>query len=507
MEVGILGISGNWDRRVSRRTFLGLGGMSAAALLLGSRGVLSQSSGSAGYGELVPDPGGLIDLPKGFQYRVISEEGTPLSSGGTVPGDHDGMAAFPGPSSNTAVLVRNHEQRVGDPNPLVGRNPYDPAAPGGTTGIVVNLEDRTEVEDYVTSSGSLNNCAGGATPWGTWLTCEEDRTTNHGFVFEVDPNDPENDLSKTPIRDMGYFSHEAVDIDPATGIAYLTEDDFRGSVADDPNAEVVADVPDTEGGRGTRVSFLYRYIPNDRGQRPGALQRGGRLQVMTLDKRKDYNADLAFPGDRFRVVWRDVNPEEPHESAEDLKAARFNRLEGAYFAGGAFWFDDTLGGEKRLGQIFRYLPSNNTLELFYEGTEAGKMESPDNIVVTPWGDLWFAEDEAVAGDTRNRVVGITPGGQVYVFASNRLNDSEFAGPTFSPDAKTFFVNFQEPGITFAIWGPFGRRDTRRQAQMAVAAPLEFMAPEISGELAAAAASSGMSPLEAAAYDRLGVELA
>jgi uncharacterized protein len=513
-EVDDLSISGNWDRRVTRRAFLGLGGMSAAALMLGTKGVLSQTSGSAGYGELVPDPGALIDLPRGFQYRIISEEGSWLSRDGVVlgvvPGDHDGMAAFPGPSSGTAVLVRNHEQRVGDPNPLMGANPYDRAAPGGTTGIVVNLEDRTEIEDFVTSSGTFNNCAGGATTWGTWLTCEEDRTTiptRHGFVFEVDPNNPENELSRTPILDMGYFSHEAVDIDPATGIAYLTEDDFRGSITDDPNDEIAADVPDTEGGRGTRVSFLYRYIPNDLGQRPGALQQGGRLQVMTLNKRKDYNADLAFPGERFQVVWKDVNPEEPHESAEDVKAVRFNRLEGAYFAGGAFWFDDTLGGEARLGQIFRYLPRTNTLELFYEGTEPGAMESPDNIVVTPWGDLWFAEDETiVGGDIINRVMGITPDGQVYPFASNRLNDSEFAGPTFAPDGKTFFVNFQNPGITFAIWGPFKQRDTKRQTQMAVAAPPESMMPEVSGELAEAATRYGMSLLEAAAYDRLGVSL-
>ena len=497
-----MSISGNWDRRVSRRTFLGMGGLSAAALLLGSREAFTKPGGAAEYGDLVPDPGGLIDLPRGFQYRVISEQGTTLSNGAPVPGDHDGMAAFQG-SGDTTVLVRNHELRPSDmatgDAPVPGENPHDPDAPGGTTAIVVNNEDRREIEDYVTSSGTLNNCAGGATPWGTWLTCEEDRSTNHGYVFEVDPNDPENELSRTPIRDMGFFSHEAVDIDPATGIAYLTEDDFRGAVVSDPNDEVVAD--DTP--PGTRVSFLYRYLPNDTSQRPGALQNGGRLQVLTLDE-VNFNADLANQGQKFGVVWKDVDPAEPHEGAEDLGATRFNRLEGAYFAGGAFWFDDTMGGEKRLGQVFRYLPATQTLELFYEGTEPGKMESPDNIVVTPWGDLWFAEDEAVDGDTVNRVMGITPDGQVYPFARNRLNDSEFAGPTFSPDGKTFFVNFQNPGITFAIWGPFARRNSRRQRQMAVAEPPASMAPKISGELAEAAEFYGMAPLEAAAYNRLGV---
>jgi secreted PhoX family phosphatase len=503
-----LNISGNWERRISRRTFLGLGGMSAAALTLGVKGILSQESGSAGYGELVPDPGGVIDLPRGFQYRIISEEGSALSSGGTVPGDHDGMAAFRGPRKNTAILVRNHELLPEDGSPVVGNNPYDPGEIGGTTGILVDLETRKEIKDFVTSSGTRNNCAGGATPWGTWLTCEEDITDGHGYVFEVNPRNPENNLSKTPIRDMGFFSHEAVDIDPSTGIAYLTEDDFRGDIPDDPKDEVIADVPDTEGGRGSRVSFLYRYIPEDRSQQPGALQKGGKLQVLTLEEFTSPNMDLANPEARFGVVWKTVDPEEPHEDAEDKGAARFNRLEGAFFKGGAFWFDDTQGGEERLGQIFRYRPATKTLELFYEGTKATKMESPDNIVVTPWGDLWFAEDEAVDdGNGRNRIMGVTPEGRVYKFARNRLNDSEFAGPTFSHDGQTFFVNIYDPGITFAIWGPFQQSSASRQRQMALAAPPQGFGPRISDGFAEAAGRYGLSPLEAAAFERLGVPLA
>lgn len=108
-----------------------MGGLGAAALVLGSNGLISQRGG---YGELVVDPGGVIDLPPKFKYRIISEEGSTLSSGAPVPGDHDGMAASRG-RGDTTILVRNHELRPSDTvtgNAQVPqKTPYDPAAPGG----------------------------------------------------------------------------------------------------------------------------------------------------------------------------------------------------------------------------------------------------------------------------------------------------------------------------------------------------------------------------------------
>ncbi len=491
-----MGIGGNWDRRVSRRTFLSVGGLGMAALALGGKDALARPKGErvAGFGPPVEDSGGVLDLPPGFQYRIISEEGEPQLRGGKpVPSDFDAMAAFEG-KGGTTVLVRNHENNGREEFPVIGENPYDPAAvAGGTTAIVVD-KNRKAVEQYVTSSGQVNNCAGGRTLWGTWLTAEETRNTNHGYVFEVDPRDPENDLSKTPIREMGYFSHEAAVIDPRTGIVYLTEDDFRGAIPGSPEFETIG---------ASRVSFLYRYVPNDTSKRPGTLQKGGALQVMAIEERPNYNADLAEPGDSFEVVWKDVNPEEAAASAQAKGGCRFQRLEGAWFSSGALWFDDTAGGEKRYGQVFRYLPATNTLELFYESESREDLDAPDNLTVTPWGDLWFAED----GADGNRIVGITPEGETYVFANNRISDSEFAGPVFSPDGGTFFVNIQSPGLTFAIWGPFARRNAGRQRQMATAAPPRGMKPRISPELAEAAQKHGVSELEAAAYDRLGAKLA
>ena len=531
-----------YRRRLGRRRLLGLAGGTMAATTIGPWGAtgvstaraLSSLNPKAGFGPLIPDPNGRLALPQGFQYVELSPEGGKLSNGETVPSWHDGMAAFPGPRGTT-VLVRNHEitQENKDNaaiHPVIGKSPYSTDVFGGTTAIIVDT-DRSELQSFVTSAGTVSNCAGGATPWGTWLTCEEatsqglkdeDGITTlkpHGYVFEIDPNDPENLLSRTPIKEMGVFSHEAMGYDPDTGYVYLTED---GETEADP----MNPRNDTGG------SFLYRFIPNDLNRRPGALQKGGTLQALkAVEIPVGNDADLFDPGQRFGVLWIDVDPEGPTEDAMDKEALKFNRLEGAHFAGGALWFCDTNGGEQRLGQIFRYIPATNTLELFYEGDDSAgvlepdsdvgrdfaRLENPDNITIAPWGDVIVAEDSGGV----NRLIGFTPEGEHYVLAQHviplpeyeRMEEelpenfhSEVAGPTFSPDGQTLFFNVQAPGVTFAVWGPFKSLDTRRRRQMSFAAPPRGLTPAISGELREAADRHRISVLEAAAFERLGVPI-
>jgi uncharacterized protein len=206
----------------------GLFGTSASAAPGNGRG----KPGPAGYGPLVPDPAGILSLPAGFTYTIVAKSGaTKLESGHVTPDDPDGTAAFVRHGGNGSVLVNNHEIGGSEPNgvPTIPGFVYDPRARGGTTTIEVD-KDGNRVREYVSLAGTHNNCAGGATPWSTWLTCEETESApsgsslRHGYVFEVDPYDQDANRDPKPIKALGRYAHESCVVDAQTGAIYLTED-------------------------------------------------------------------------------------------------------------------------------------------------------------------------------------------------------------------------------------------------------------------------------------------
>lgn len=408
---------------------------------------LGKNVRGGGYGELVPDPNGLLDLPRGFQYRAFSRTGDIMSDGYPVPADHDGMAAFPGPG-NTTILVRNHELSPDEEPAVVAPNnkKYDTLCKGGTTTLVVG-PDRRLIRHYASLAGTYRNCAGGPTPWGSWISCEENTSTPagntpgdarnvekfHGYNFEV-PSLSEGLVDPVPLVAMGRFNHEAIAVDPRTGIVYQTED--RGD------------------------GLFYRFVPNQ----PGNLREGGVLEALKIKNMPQAITRLNFPvGQPMEVEW--VRIEEPNPDTDTVRvegftngATQFTRGEGIWYGNGELFFNCTNGGELGLGQIWRYFPdvsgsTGGTIELFVEPNNPDLLDRPDNITVSPFGDLFICED----GSGTDFVVGVTQEGQLYQFARNAINNSEFAGACFSPDGRTMFVNILSPGITFAIWGPWNSR--------------------------------------------------
>ncbi|MEO7243586.1 MAG: alkaline phosphatase PhoX, partial [Rubrivivax sp.] len=185
----------------------------------------------------------LLALPQGFRYRVLSCTGMTMSDGQRVPGAHDGMAAFAGPRPGMTLLLRNHELRRGalhhgdaDGVRVPAALKWDPHAIGGTTTLLIDA-DGTLRRDHASLGGTDNNCAGGPTPWGSWLTCEESVATpqdsggryarRHGYVFEL-PAAAAGPVEARPIVGMGRFRHEAAAVDPVSGAVYLSEDRADG---------------------------------------------------------------------------------------------------------------------------------------------------------------------------------------------------------------------------------------------------------------------------------------
>lgn len=415
---------------------------------------VTASIGDGGYGPL-RDVGPELALPAGFSYRVIGVEGSIMSDGHPTPGRHDGMAAFPLANGNIR-LIRNHEvdnqprlgAAIGDP-----RVAYDQGAGGGTTSLEIHPQTREVVRDFVSLNGTWRNCAGGPTPWGSWLSCEEGFFGEesgfgapHGYVFEV-PVDRQQAEKTEPLVALGRFVHEAVAVDPHTGIIYETEDQFEAG--------------------------FYRFLPN-RPYRPGVpgdLRAGGVLQMLAVDDRPRFDARRRQTvGRPLRVHWVDIDEVDPQGGPEDRSVvfrqgydqggARFSRLEGCRAADDGIYFVATDGGDAGFGQVWHYRPTDpdrGLLTLVFESPGQGVLNRPDNVTVSPRGAIILCED---GFGRREYVRGITRDGKVFDIAANLMDESEVAGATFSPDGQTLFFNVMgnrargDLGMTFAVWGPW-----------------------------------------------------
>jgi secreted PhoX family phosphatase len=490
---------------MDRRTFLNRGAAVAGAGLfsagaveaLGNRAALATSKRGSGspYGPLFPARDRstgreILALPRGFRYVTFGYIGSKMSDGNITPLALDGMAAFRHPTDHRLVrLIRNHEDRNAQG---AGSNPvapdeasevYDATAGGGTSTLDFDPRSNRLVQDFISLKGTIVNCAGGhAYDYAGWITGEEAVSTfgeRHGYNFFV-PVDrgPRDSKGGEPIVPMGRFSHEAVATDQRTGIVYQT---------DDP-------------GSGVGAGF-YRYIP----RRPRNLYAGGSLQMLGIAGRPQ--ADLR-EGQTVRAVlpvrWFDIEDVDPdaadnrqptsvYRQGYDQGGAQFNRLEGCWWDGrGSIYFASTSGGDVKngdvnadgyaegYGQIWRYRASRHggDLTLIYQSDGAEALDSPDNLCVTPRGGLILCEDDASSDSDLNRnapgisdvnrLIGYGRDGRVFEFAVNRLNDSEFAGATFSPDGGTLFVNIfgdsagtpspytGNEGMTIAVSGPWNR---------------------------------------------------
>jgi secreted PhoX family phosphatase len=309
---------------------------------------------------------------------------------------------------------------------------------GGTTTVVYNTKEKKVVRQFLSLVGTLRNCAGGPTPWNSWISCEEvvmgaggPCEKDHGWCFEVPASEQARITPPVPLKAMGRFNHEAIAVDPYTGDVFMTEDRNEG--------------------------LIYKFTPTIQNE----LDKGGTLYALKIKNHPSFDtrnwSNIQFePGQVKEVEW--IKMTDVESPKDDLRfrgfkqgAACFARGEGMWYSRGNIYFACTNGGPKKRGQIWRM--NNEKIELFVEPNDPDLVDNCDNLTVSPSGDLFICED----GKGEQYIDVITPNGEIFKLAKNTKSSSELSGPTFSPDGSTLFVNMQHDGLTLAITGPWDEK--------------------------------------------------
>ncbi|MFP8876515.1 MAG: alkaline phosphatase PhoX [Myxococcota bacterium] len=402
-----------YRRALLRSGFLGLGLFASGGWLAGCGHGFNNESGASGETPLqsqiaslgplqaTPDASGLR-LPAGFTSRVVARSGLkPLDAAHYVwHSAPDGAAVFPTEDGGW-IYVSNSER----------------SRPNGGVGALRFSTDGEIVDAYSILDGTNRNCAGGLTPWGTWLSCEEDFFLGRGRVVECDPTGAADPVF---LPGMGLFVHEAVAVDPATHQIYETEDRSDGG--------------------------FYRFTPADPQPDGRSDLRSGTLEIAVVE-----NFAAVLVGGSSGVSWETIpDPFANPVSTRKQVAGRasFNGGEGIWYAENRVYFSTK--GDRN---IWVYDIAAASLSLFYESMSF----EPDNVAVSPGGDVLVAED-----GPGMQLVAITDGGQlvplVEVVDHSR---SEIAGPAFDPSGTRLYLSSQRgatgsssSGVTYEISGPF-----------------------------------------------------